>query len=316
MKTITEIKQVKEKEILVDNMIKSPGLYCLLAKAKVGKSLLALQLADALSNNKQFLENNVIPYPVLYVSTEVSSNQLVDRINKMNITFNDKNFFFVERELNSSNINLMDLEIDIQDFARNKNGKLIILDMLYGINLGVAYDINSYQDMGQKALPKLRSLCDKYDLTILFVHHLNKQGLSLGSTAIDTSVDGKFVLIQDNIIKDKFTLYIESRDFESKEISLTRNKNLVFELNKEDYRDDLDYNLIILLNHSIINKEYKTTSAELTAKLQLKITPTKFTRLIKNNIVNLQKQGLHIEFYRTSLERGFFVKYIEPDYEN
>ena len=312
MKTIKELKKVKIKKTLVDNMIKTPGLYCLLAKAKIGKSLLALQLADAISNNKIFLNNKVTPSPVLYISTEVSSNQLIDRINKMNINFKDDNFFFIERNINKNSISLFDIEVDIYEFAKYKKGKLIIMDMLYGIDLGIHYDINNYQDMGQKALPQLRNICDKYDLTILFVHHLNKQGLSLGSTAIDTSVDGKFILTQDNNIKNKFKLTIESRDFEGDEFNLSRNDNLILEVEEKDYNDDLDYNLILFLNYSILQKEYKLTSAEITAKLQLKITPTKFTRLINNNLDNLKKQGLHIEPYRTSSTRGFFVQYIEP----
>ena len=40
-------------------------------------------------------------------------------------------------------------------------------------------------------LPKLREICDKNNVTILFTHHLNKQGKVLGSTAFDAVVDGK-----------------------------------------------------------------------------------------------------------------------------
>lgn len=46
--------------------------------------------------------------------------------------------------------------------------------MLKDIDLGINYDINSYQNIGQKLLHKLRNLCEKYNITILFTHHLNK----------------------------------------------------------------------------------------------------------------------------------------------
>lgn len=316
IKTIEDMKKVQKKDIIIDNIMKCPGLYCLLAKAKVGKSLLALQIADCIANNKQFLGNGVIPSPVLYISTEVGSSQLLDRMKKMNITFNDSNFFFVEREPNETSICLMDLEVDIKEFAQDYHGKLIIMDMLYGMDLGVAYDLNNYQDMGQKALPTLRKLCDKYHVSILFIHHLNKNGTSLGSTAIDTSVDGKLSLIQDDNIKNRFSLIIESRDFEGQELSLIRNDNLILTIDKEDNTDDLDINLILFLNYIISQKEIKMTSADITSKLQLKITPTKFSRLLNNNLDKLEKQGVYIESYRTATERGYLIKYVQPIEEN
>lgn len=43
MKTISEIKKTAiKKDFIVDNLMKSNGLYCLVARPKVGKSLLAL----------------------------------------------------------------------------------------------------------------------------------------------------------------------------------------------------------------------------------------------------------------------------------
>ena len=41
------------------------------------------------------------------------------------------------------------------------------------------YDLNNYQDMGQYVIPKFRELCKKYNLTILLIHHLNKNNKSL-----------------------------------------------------------------------------------------------------------------------------------------
>ncbi len=316
IKTIEDMKKVQKKDIIIENLMKCQGLYCLLAKAKVGKSLLALQIADSIANNKQFLGYGVSSSPVLYISTEVGSSQILDRIQKMGITFTKNNFFFIEREPNTTSISLMDLEVDIKEFAHNHKGKLIIMDMLYGMDLGVAYDLNNYQDMGQKALPILRKLCDKYNVSILFIHHLNKNGTSLGSTAIDTSVDGKFSLTQDDNIKNKYLFTVESRDFESIELSLTRDESLVLSLDTDNTTDELDYNLIIFLNYVISQKELKMTSADITSKLQLKITPTKFSRLLKNNLGKLERQGIHIEPYRTSNERGYLIRYVQPLEEN
>lgn len=63
------------------------------------------------------------------------------------------------------------------------------------------YDLNNYQDMGQYVISKFRELCKKYNFTILLIHHLNKNNKSLGSTAIDGSVDGIITLKVDQNLK-------------------------------------------------------------------------------------------------------------------
>jgi len=45
--------------------MKSNGLYCLVARPKIGKSLLALQLADSIANGTTFLGFNTNPSPIL-----------------------------------------------------------------------------------------------------------------------------------------------------------------------------------------------------------------------------------------------------------
>lgn len=45
MKSINDLSKLKTTYNLVDDLIKNNGLYILVAKPKVGKSLLALQLA-------------------------------------------------------------------------------------------------------------------------------------------------------------------------------------------------------------------------------------------------------------------------------
>ncbi len=39
---------------------------------------------------------------------------------------------------------MMDIEYQISEFAKNYNGKLLILDMLKDIDFYVPYDINNY----------------------------------------------------------------------------------------------------------------------------------------------------------------------------
>ena len=55
--------------------------------------------------------------------------------------------------------------------------------------------------MSQKIFHNFVNYVNDYKVSIVIVHHLNRKGKSLGSTAIDTCVDGKLALKQDENIK-------------------------------------------------------------------------------------------------------------------
>ena len=312
MKTISQMRNEPiKKDFIVDKLMKSRGVYCLVARPKVGKSLFALQLANSVANGQEFLGLKTITSPVLYISTEMNSTQILERIDKMGLQFTDKNFFLKEQEVNERKLNLMDLQLDLQEFAYDYGGKLVIIDMLCGIRLDNGYDINSYQDIGQYVIPKFRELSNKYGFTILLIHHLNKSNTSLGSTAIDGSVDGMITLKKDNNIVNKIFLNNESRDFEGLDLILKRNENLLFEISELE-TEDLNVNLIIFLNYAIKQRDFEFTVSEITSKLNLNITPSQFGKILNANIDNLQKEGLYIEQQRKAKARVYIAQYKEP----
>ena len=46
-------------------------------------------------------------------------------------------------------INLKDNEWKIKQFVEKYNGKVMIIDMIKDVDLGIGYDMNSYQDINQ-----------------------------------------------------------------------------------------------------------------------------------------------------------------------
>lgn len=310
MKSLTELVEFKEKDLIINGIMKSKGLYCLIALPKVGKSLLALQISDCISNNKQFLGFDVNPSPVLYISTENYGNQLYERTNLMNIKFNDNKFKYIDR-LECPNFYLRDMELDIKDFAENMSGKLVIIDMLKDIQFDFNYDINSYQDIGQKVLPKLRELCNKYDLSILFIHHLNKKGKSLGSTALDGSVDGILKLMQCQDDKNKYILSIENRDFPSVDLVLRKDEHCILNLTNEDIEESIDYNLMLFIKHVASKGNLRFTSKDIVKDANLQLTPKQFGRLLNSNIKLLEKEGIYITKNRNAKERLYTAYYEE-----
>ncbi len=175
MKLIEELDTSTKKDIIIEGLMRSKGVYLLVSKPKVGKSMLALQLSYCLTNGLPFLGHKVIPSPVLYISTESDFGQLQDRYKTLGLTPKKDSLFILDRD-GKPNISILDHEEEIADFSGDKaKNKLVIIDMLKDMDLGISYDINDFQDVAQKLMPKLRELCEKYNLTILFTHHLNKR---------------------------------------------------------------------------------------------------------------------------------------------
>lgn len=312
MQSINNIKICEKKDFIIEGIMKSKGLYCLIAFPKVGKSMLALQIADAVANNKLFLGHNVISSPVLYVSTENSASQIKDREKLMNLCFGDNKLFIIVRNEMHQKFSLRDMEYEIKKFSEDYNGRLIILDMLKDIEFDFGYDINSYQDVGQKVLPKLREIAEQYNVTILFIHHLNKNGKSLGSTVFDGSVDGVLRLFQNKINKRNYKLIIENRDYESIEQPLIKDDNCILHLCSDDDEEELsDINLILLVKYISSNNNCEFTCTEIVNKLNLLITPKKLGKLINNNLDLLAKEGVRIEKRRTGVARTYLASYNE-----
>ena len=74
------MEEQTKKDFIVDNFMKSNGLYCLVARPKIGKSLLALQLANSIATGTNFLGFRTTSSPVLYISTEMNFSQILDRM--------------------------------------------------------------------------------------------------------------------------------------------------------------------------------------------------------------------------------------------
>ena len=98
MRAIEEIDTREKKDNIIDGIMKSKGLYCLVSNAKVGKSMFSLQLSNSIINGTQFLGHDTMPSPVLYISTESDFGQIQDRIKTLGLTFPKDSFFVIDRD--------------------------------------------------------------------------------------------------------------------------------------------------------------------------------------------------------------------------
>ncbi len=312
MQTINQIqKEYKKRDFIIDNLMKSRGIYSLVARPKVGKSLFGIQLSHSVATNAMFLGYKTMSSPVLYISTEMDRNQLASRVQVMNLDFKDDNLII---EDDKSKINIIDLKVLISDFVNTYNGRLVIVDMLCNNDLARGLNINDYQEISTKLLPIFRELTIKYDVTFLLIHHTNKNNTTLGSTAIDGSVDGIFTLTEDKRYKNNFVLNYTSRDYPSFEIPLKRNENLIMELVNED-SNELPFELVHFLKFAIIHKSFEFTCSDIVSKLNILITPSQFGKLLNANLETLKNEGAVITKRKTSDSRTYTCEYNEVFHE-
>lgn len=316
MKAFEDLKESTKKDIIIDGLMRSKGVYLLVSKPKVGKSLFALQLANSIANGKPFLGHEILkPSPVLYITTELSDSQLKDRCNLLGISFKKNTFFTIDRS-DKQSINFRNIEYEVKEFAEEYNGKVLILDMLKDISFDISYDINSYQDIAQKLMPQIRSYADKYNLTILFVHHLNKLGKTLGSTGFDAVVDGIIRLSKNCYDDSTIKMEIINRDFPDDEEYLHKDKNQVFSIAKDNALETQNPIVIGFVKYAIREKNFDFNVSEIINKANLMRTPTQLGKLLNTNVDLLEQEGLHITKYRTNEGRRYHIDYEEPSLEN
>ena len=314
MIAIEEVDKNIKKDIIVEGLMRSKGVYLLVSQPKVGKSMFALQLAYSITNGIPFLGNKTTASPVIYITTESDVYQIRQRMEYMNLKPKKQSLYLIDRA-NKEKISIFDVEVEIKEHSDPNKTKLLIIDMLKDFDFGISYEMNDFQDISQKLLPKIRNLADKYNYTILLTHHLNKRKETLGSTGFNACVDGVFTLIEKN---NKLNVQLETinRDFPSIELLVKKDNNLVFCIANDNDEEIVEPNLIMFIKFASIKGDFELSSTEIVRQANLFCTPMTFGKLINSKIDVLEKEGLHITKVRTSNKRNYLVHYEEPLIDN
>ena len=313
LKAIEEINTDIKKDIIIDQIMKSKGVYLLVSNPKVGKSMFALQLANSVLNGNPLFGLKVNASPVLYINTEEDGGQLVERSRLMNLDNKKRSLFVIDRNDNLT-INWRDLEYNIKEFAEDEHGKLIIVDMLKDIKFSQEYDINSYQDISQKVIPEVRKYSDKYNVTILLIHHLNKQGKTLGSVGLNASVQGVIELHENKTDRNYLKLTTINRDFASLELDLKRNQDQSLSVcNTEE--DEIPFELIQFIKYASKQREFDFICSDIVNSANIMMSPRRFGRLLNKCSKLLESEGVYITNNRSAEGRYYHCKFVEPEQE-
>ena len=315
MKQINETNKSIKKDIIVENLMISNGVYLLVSHPKVGKSMFVQQLAFSLTTGEDFLGFKVNPSHVLYITTEGDINQLQDRFKLMNLKPNVNKLHIIDID-DIPDFYIRDIERDIHELTFNKEPLFIIMDMFKDIKFDTSYDLNNYQEINDVVFRKLKELCRKYNSTLLVTHHLNKRDETMGSVGLNADVSGIMKLKESKNNYNKLTLDYKGRDLGRLELNLKRNENQTFSVIDENTNDETDYNLLLFIKYAVARKDFDYTISDILSKTNILLTPTQLGGLIQRNLQLLEKEGLHITSKRTANERLWHCSYEEPSENN
>ncbi len=315
MKRLNEINKTIKKDIIVENLMISNGVYLLVSHPKVGKSMFAQQLAFSLTTGEDFLGFKVNPSHVLYITTESDINQLNNRFKLMNLNINVDKFHVIDSD-DISDFYIRDIERDIHELTFNKEPLFVIMDMFKDIKFDTSYDLNNYQEVNDVVFRKLKDLCKKYNITLLVTHHLNKRDETMGSVGLNADVSGIIKLKESKNNYNKLTLFYKGRDLGRLELNLKRNDNQTFSIIDENTDDEIDYNLLLFIKYAVAKKDFDYTISDILSKTNILLTPTQLGSLIQRNISVLEREGLHITNKRNASVRLWHCSYEEPSEDN
>ena len=232
----------------------SVGLANLGGRPKIGKSLLAMQLAVAKAAGAPFLGRPMRKGKVLFISMEDNTFRIKHRLHKQGMSGSeDLRFEFVFPALDDVGIDVLAAEISEMEYD------LVIIDTFS--RLISKYDQNDMVHMNE-ITGRLQHTALELNMGIVLVdHHKKPNGIYsdpiddiLGSTGKSAPLDTVMGLYRENG-KQNFVLKVVGRDFESTEIPLTFNReNLRWETQTNDQglvggsMDDRVYEAMLALN--------------------------------------------------------------------
>lgn len=172
-----------------DRILPSGGLSLLVAKPKVGKTTLALNLAVAVSRGADFLGRKTQEAPVIYLALEEKKGEVQKKLRSLGVTTEKIYFHFGSAPKEAVE--------EVGPIIKQIDAKLLVIDVLQ--KFCRVKDLNDYAQV-TRALEPLMSTARDENCHILLTHHAGKADRAdgddiLGSTGllggVDTSINIK-----------------------------------------------------------------------------------------------------------------------------
>ena len=297
---------------IVENML-TPGVALFGAPQKTGKTFFCLQLADAITTGKDFLNHKVKKGSILYLAFEDHKYSISERLNRMGVEPNEK--FILRFYKNGDNFDFQNC-LD-EEWSKNQDLRVVIVDTFAKIRKNGERDYESeYKEIAQ-----YHSLGLLYDLTIVLVTHLRKEfnpsspfDAIYGSRGLTAGADCILVMYKRNHISKTRQLTIQGKDIPDDEITLLQTDKCNFEIAESEYDEVLDENLSKVINYIVDKKTYEGSHDQLCSELKLNIRGKGLSLLMRKNIELLKDSNISYEILpRTNRARKMKLQYLGDD---
>ena len=295
------------------------GLCILGGASKIGKSWLVLDWVDKVAKGEPVWGMETTQGTVLYLCLEDTFQRVQHRLYCIADEATPNAYYATTAGTLADNLT----EQIMSFLLSHPDTVLIVIDtfQLVRDNGNDPSYAGDYQDM-----KKLKRIADDYNITILLVHHLRKQGdrdpvnrLS-GTTGISGAVDAVYVLDRKNRNDSGAVLTCTGRDVEDREISLRFSKDrFVWEVTADSAVTPellLPCELMLFLEYMREVKFFSGGNTELTDAFNTHtgstIEPKRLKQLMNRGKDKLRELGLTFRSYRSNGQRLVEVQFTEP----
>lgn len=248
-------ERIKPLPHLLERITPHPSLTVLGGPPKIGKSLFALQLSQALIGSEDFLGFQISrPWDVYLVQAEIPSSLMQIRLRSMG---GWDHMSVGNLYLSNTAFDLFDSD-SVQKLAENireKHADLLILDPLISFHSG---DENNSQDMS-RLFGILKKLQFELGISILIIHHFHKPGdgfrsgaEKLRGSSVIHAVGDAYLCMEGPNAAGVVTLTFDLRHFENPQnIPIKLNpKNLRFEVCRKEAKNNANVAVIAKIMES------------------------------------------------------------------
>ena len=297
------------------------GVYILAGASKIGKSWLVLWLADRVSKGEKVWEFKTQQADVLYVSLEDTAQRIQRRLSEVTGGEADRVWIATEAELLGSGF-----ERQLGNFlTAHPNTGFVIIDTLQRIR---QMKSEKYSYAGDyEVMTALKSIADRFNITILVVHHTRKEesedafNMISGTNGLMGCADGAMVLQKPSRLSKTATLDVTGREIADLQLKLEfdDSKHWQFiEYGKEEPDEGPSKFLSAVQKLVSESHEWRGTASELLdclkGSLDSDVKPNVLSRRLKASSSRLsQEYGISYRSERSQEARIIYLSQLRHD---
>lgn len=275
------------------------GLYILGATSKVGKTMIATSLANAVATGTEYLGRTNRKGKVIYFDNDNYDFETKDRILALKFV-GTPNIRYVFGEDASSIRNIKnELKYEVDDL---ENYILVIIDSFIGLDEFIEED-QSYQKL-YPVIKDLRNFIVERGLVCIILHHTKKgeatgQDKLIGSKAMTGATTGTIIInVATEFSKTGTLEFILRHKKDSIPIKKDADDiNWILGEDEEDGTEEIPRNILNLINAVVSreSKEIKGTAQEVVNETKMEVNPfSLFKYLVKHKEI-LEQNYIHFE---------------------